>query len=427
MLELAELSRIGFGAYRTTVRSAEHRRAMVEAFRAGCNLVDTSSNYMGGESEALVGEVGAAHPELKTFVITKAGYAQGENLAAAEALERQGRARGGVFGIGDGARYSIHPDFLRDQLDRSLARLRRTRVDGFLLHNPEHYFARDDGGASRSDYYARIGQAFAFLEGAVEEGKIRYYGISSNTLPLPGTIENSTNLRQVLAEAQRVSTSHHFRFVQFPFNLLEQGALEPDNSGETLLDVARFEGLTTFANRPLNARGPEGEVRIATYEQAVRDLDEARDGGCLDECIERIARQLERLEIEDDPMELTVLQFLRSSWTEIATPELVEDVFRGHFYPLVEHLYAGAVPLDDAAAFRRLHAVADLYSRRRLTKRAAPLRRRLVECGAVSADDERPLALLACEQYLAAGIDHVLAGMRRTEYVELLKPLFQAS
>jgi hypothetical protein len=35
-----------------------------------------------------------------------------------------------------------------------------------------------------------------------------------------------------------------------------------------------------------------------------------------------------------------------------------------------------------------------------------------------------PLALIACQYALEAGLDHVLVGMRRPRYVELMRPLF---
>ena len=39
------------------LREAEHREALTQALRAGCNVIDTSTNYMDGESEQLVGSV----------------------------------------------------------------------------------------------------------------------------------------------------------------------------------------------------------------------------------------------------------------------------------------------------------------------------------------------------------------------------------
>ena len=50
-------SRLGFGGYRVDDSTPEHRDALTRALRGGGNLIDTSTNYMDGGSERLVGEV----------------------------------------------------------------------------------------------------------------------------------------------------------------------------------------------------------------------------------------------------------------------------------------------------------------------------------------------------------------------------------
>ena len=49
-------SRLGFGTYRVDTE-AGHREALTKALLEGCNVIDTSTNYMDGESERLVGSV----------------------------------------------------------------------------------------------------------------------------------------------------------------------------------------------------------------------------------------------------------------------------------------------------------------------------------------------------------------------------------
>src|SRR5256885_2732879 len=51
------VSAAGFGSYRVDHRVATHRAAFAKAVRMGVNIVDTSSNYAGGNSERMVGEV----------------------------------------------------------------------------------------------------------------------------------------------------------------------------------------------------------------------------------------------------------------------------------------------------------------------------------------------------------------------------------
>src|SRR5687768_15816373 len=76
------VSIVGFGGYRTGRSDPTHRAALRAALRAGVNLVDTSSNYMFGDSERLIGEVLAEGlvPRDEVVVVTKIGYVQGPNL-----------------------------------------------------------------------------------------------------------------------------------------------------------------------------------------------------------------------------------------------------------------------------------------------------------------------------------------------------------
>src|SRR5437016_9484790 len=74
----------GFGSYRIHHGVQAHRTALAKALRMGINLIDTSSNYAGGQSERLIGEVlsgliGQGHLKREEIiVVSKGGYIQGE-------------------------------------------------------------------------------------------------------------------------------------------------------------------------------------------------------------------------------------------------------------------------------------------------------------------------------------------------------------
>ncbi|MBI2884402.1 MAG: DUF255 domain-containing protein, partial [Candidatus Methylomirabilis oxyfera] len=51
------ISKLGFGGYRIDDETPEHTEALDRALRHGCNLIDTSTNYMDGGSERCVGAV----------------------------------------------------------------------------------------------------------------------------------------------------------------------------------------------------------------------------------------------------------------------------------------------------------------------------------------------------------------------------------
>src|SRR6266542_3910189 len=67
------VSLVGFGGYRVGRKSPDHRAALAAALAAGVNLIDTSSNYMLGDSERLIGEVLASSgvPRDEIVVVSK--------------------------------------------------------------------------------------------------------------------------------------------------------------------------------------------------------------------------------------------------------------------------------------------------------------------------------------------------------------------
>ncbi len=276
------ISPIGFGGYRIHDRIEEHRHALRHALLHGVNLIDTSSNYADGGSERLIGEVLAELSESgllsadEIVVVSKVGYVQGQNLRDVQERENQGRPFPEMVKYSDGCWHCIHPEFLEDQLARTLDRLRLPAVDVYLLHNPEYFLsdARKRGVAAseaREEYYRRIAAAFEWLEAQVRRGTIRAYGISSNTLPSPESDAEFTSLERLLELARSLTDDHHFRVIQFPMNLFEAGALFEKNqrrTGKTVVELAADARLGTLVNRPLNAIGPRGGfVRLASFRQ----------------------------------------------------------------------------------------------------------------------------------------------------------------
>jgi aryl-alcohol dehydrogenase-like predicted oxidoreductase len=422
---LNQLSRIGFGCYRVGANSNAHRDALRHALVSGCNLVDTSSNYAGGQSERVVGAVLSEIDSGDVFVMTKAGYLQGDDLALLPDLVSGGVPEDEVVSISDDSRHCIHPDFLAVQIARSCARLSRDWIDGFLLHNPEYYFNGSSQDVSKEEYYRRIKNAFEFLEERVSKGLVRYYGVSSNTLALPSSAANATSVVELLRVAREVSLDHHFKLIQFPYNLIETDAAEPHHDGVSLIDLARLHSVTTFANRPLNAKTPQGPIRIATYDTETRELDETRDSTILDHSIALIHGRLRAHGSDDDPMDFGIVKFLSTYWMQMPNADAVEELFEGHFFPFLRHLYQGGPPVEDMYTYAKLYRYALMYSKKMMTSQGHLLRKSLSDRGLIAADGDRPLASLACEAYFKAGIDHVLVGMRSRGYVDGLKELFQ--
>ena len=267
-------TRLGFGTYRVTTQDTVHREALKKALRTSCNVIDTSTNYTDGESERLVGSVLAELIASGTLrreeivVVSKIGYVQGQNLKQAEAKEQSGRPYPDMVKYGDGIWHCIHPEFLADQLSLSLDRLGVATLDVCLLHNPEYVLSEaahrgeHDLTALRTTFYNRLIQAFAYFEAQIAEGRLQFYGVSSNTVTSPEGDAEATSLAAMLDAAHTAARlsgadSHHFRVIQFPMNLFESGGAMTANTGpshrQTALACAQQAGIAVLVNRPLNA------------------------------------------------------------------------------------------------------------------------------------------------------------------------------
>ena len=283
-------SRIGFGGYRVDDETPEHGEALRRALLAGCNLIDTSTNYTDGGSETLIGEVlsdlvrqGRLRRE-EVIVVSKIGYVQGANLERAQGREAEGRPFPEMVKYGEGVWHCMHPEFLADQLPRSLARLQLEALDVCLLHNPEYYLSdaheRSEGKLERrrEEFYRRLQAAFAWLESEVAAGRLRAYGVSSNTCTRSADDPEFTSLARMLAAAEAGGGSgHHFRVLQLPMNLLESGAALEKNNGSgldrTVLEHAAEHGIAVLVNRPLNAIAGEGMLRLASVSAGTQEVD----------------------------------------------------------------------------------------------------------------------------------------------------------
>jgi aryl-alcohol dehydrogenase-like predicted oxidoreductase len=288
------LGRIGFGGYRVDDRTAPHRAALLRALDAGCSLIDTSTNYTDGGSESLVGAVleererRAPGSRAGVVVVSKIGYVQGQNLDLAIERERSGSPFAEMVRYMEGCWHCLHPEFLRDQLARSLQRLRTKRLDVCLLHNPEYFLsdAAHRGGkdleATRAEFYRRVEVAFDFFEEQVARGVVSAYGVSSNSVVAPADGPETTSLSRFLDAARAAGgDAHHFKVVQWPMNLFEGGAALEANTGpggaRTALEAARAANLEVLVNRPLNAILEGRLVRLSEASPAARALAEHLD------------------------------------------------------------------------------------------------------------------------------------------------------
>jgi len=211
------------------------------------------------------------------------------------------------IGLGD-IYHSLHPTIIQQQLYHSLDALNTDYIDSYLIHNPEHYIqyqqmlervkAKQDTQlitptptsnieapadlppvlpslSSFPSFDEKLFEAFTVLEEAVQEGKIRSYGISSNWLAYASEsqalgyqewidlAENAYNrlhgpTSTTAVHDQRARRSS-FKVLQFPANLLETYGMEH------VAPWAKAQGLEVMVNRPLDALDSQGQWRLASY------------------------------------------------------------------------------------------------------------------------------------------------------------------
>ena len=446
------VSTAGFGGYRISVGVPAHAAALEKALDGGINLIDTSANYADGGSERLVGEIlhklidAGRIRRAQVVVVSKGGYIQGANDVLRRQRETEGRPFEEVVAYADGLRHCIHPDYLEDQIGRSLERLGLETIDGYLLHNPEYYLGwawkqKQDAKSAREEYYRRIKSACNHLELEVARGRIRFYGISSNTFPAPSDDPEFTSLHRVLEIVRSLSDDHYFKLIQMPFNLLEAGAILEKNQpdGRTVLALAHANQLGVLINRPLNAFTRKRMVRLASIQVRGR-----MDYQAIIQRIKELAASETRLwrkilpGLDTIPNGIKVrikqqacfAESLKHHWRSFGSYERWREAKDGIFVPRVQGVMNYLQPLSednpDLTAWIKAHnkildqafvAVASIY-----TDDAVALEKKIV--AAVNRADEDwscpgTLSRKAIHALASTtGVSAVLVGMRQKTYVE---------
>jgi aryl-alcohol dehydrogenase-like predicted oxidoreductase len=419
MIEYKDLSKIGFGAYRIDQKAPIHRESLRYALSLGCNLIDTASNYRHGDSEKIIGTTINELGKKKPFIITKGGYALAEDLKSLSQASLDQTVR-----ISDTYSHNITPEFLEKKLKNSISRLGVEYIDCYMLHNPEYYLKQKENYADKLVFFERIKSAFEFLEEKVHQGLIRSYGISSNSLPNPSNSEYGFDLLEIIKITKLISQKNHFHFIQFPFNSIENDAVFGSHSGgKSLLLIAKENGIRTLTNRPLNANINGTSIRLAqNFTCAKEELQNSNN--ILEEMVKEITLQLKKCDRPETALEFPIIKKLCTSHTLISNPDTLYHLFENEFHPFLQALYDDNIPnnmLKLYTIFRQYCLDLTMININRITTQ---YKERLINSGAISNNDFRPLQTILVEQYLNFGIDHILVGMRKEEYVNDFSSLF---
>ncbi|MEV4513196.1 aldo/keto reductase [Dactylosporangium sp. NPDC049525] len=211
--------RLGFGAMRLTGRPASLERAAATAIarravELGVTLIDTADSYDFGANEELLAE--ALHPLRDDVVIA---------------------TKGGQINLGRDWIPLGRPEYLRQQAELSLRRLRVERIDLYQLH--------------RVDPTVPLADQIGALRRLRDEGKVRHIGLSEVTVeqlveasriaPI-ASVQNRYNLTDRRSEAVLAHCERHgIAFLPW----LPVAPLTGAGTTDAVTRVAARHGVTT--------------------------------------------------------------------------------------------------------------------------------------------------------------------------------------
>jgi aryl-alcohol dehydrogenase-like predicted oxidoreductase len=257
------VSSLGLGTYlgrEDDATDALYEKAVARALERGLNVLDAAINYRHQRSERAIGRALAAGIARGAFardevlVTTKGGYLafDGEAPPDPRAYFASTYVQPGIVRPGDVVGWHcMTPRFLADQLDRSRANLGLETVDVYYVHNPETQLDE----VSRPEVLKRLREAFAALEEAGREGKLRLYGAATwNAFRVEPGEPGYLSLAELVDVAREVGgADHRFRVVQLPYNLAMPEAFTRANQKVdgvlvSTLEAARRLGLYVMAS-----------------------------------------------------------------------------------------------------------------------------------------------------------------------------------
>ena len=195
-----------------------------KAFELGINFYDTAPSYGQGSSEEIIGEVFQKKRE-QAIITTKFGDSPTAALKAVSKFKPLFRklvqrvpglkSRVRKF-VNSQTKKDFEPSSMIKSVEDSLRRLRTDYIDLLLLHSPSR------------EIIVR-GNVFEQLQSLQQQGKIRYYGVSTD-------VDNSLLLLK--------NPELEISALQIAFNLLEQEAIDK------VIPLAKKRGVAIVAREP---------------------------------------------------------------------------------------------------------------------------------------------------------------------------------
>jgi aryl-alcohol dehydrogenase-like predicted oxidoreductase len=275
------VSRIALGTHLGKMNEADsalYQESIEFALCNGINFIDTALNYRGMRSERDVGVVLSKLFKKDRInrddivVSTKAGIIPGdidlqlrpENYLK-EKLIAPGILQEKDLQIIDNHKHVLKPSYYEFAIEQSLKHLNLDTIDIHYIHNPEiskHVLGEEN-------FYKELERLFRFYEDQVNRGTIRFYGMAVWTAFTedPSAL-GYISLERVMDTAKKVAgSSHHFRFIQTPFNFYNQKALTDRNQQvqgkwRTLFQAAEELEVYVTTSAPLDCGRLKNEQNL---------------------------------------------------------------------------------------------------------------------------------------------------------------------
>ncbi len=247
--------------------------AIIESVRQGINLIDTAINYRYMRAERSVGDAIAALIRDKdisreeVILCSKAGFIPDPEPVSwfySRYIENSRFSIESSDLVSDC--HCIHPEYIQDQLERSLDNLGVETIDIYYLHNPETQLSE----IPQDIFYHRLKLAFEVLEKAVQQGKISAYGLATwDGFRVAATEPNHIDLVKAKAIAREVAgdSPDHFKFIQLPINAaMVEALVKPTQRIKIkwmpVLEVAHKLGLSVISSSSIRQTKAIGKIPV---------------------------------------------------------------------------------------------------------------------------------------------------------------------
>jgi aryl-alcohol dehydrogenase-like predicted oxidoreductase len=352
----------------------------------------------------LIGQ--SINPEIRNsiFIVSKTGYTNKEELIEFNQNDNN------LIELDNNTFFSNSTDFISFQLEKSLIRLNTTYVDCYLLHNPEYYCEKN---FSTEELKEIIFDSFNLFEEKIKEGKLRYYGISSNDfskIPLKAILDNIDNFPG-------------FKFLQFPYNIVERNSsFLLSDKDEITINQLKDIGFFIFTNRPLNTMLNGKLLRLADIDINNVKFIEEEEKVLFNDLLQKIQDSLSEMGEDTRIEEYYPIQFFvenRKKMPDIVSINLAINDYLYSFLSAINLMDESTISIVNN--LKNYWHVFSLYDNQ---ERLNDLKDTLANQGIIDKNYKGNFSSYLAVQYLEnSGIDSVLMGLREKKYVDSIKYL----